>query len=68
MDVRPSLAWDVAFTPDVELVMKGKETAVKDVSLALRRAGNLRIDDCWAAAPGHADGHMVIRGGFHEIV
>lgn len=51
---------DVAFAPDVELAMKGKETAVKDIGLSFRHTCNSGIDNCWITIPGHANRQMVI--------
>lgn len=51
---------NIAFTPDVDLVMKGKKTAVKDISLAFISPCNCGIDDGWMIAPSHAYRHMVV--------
>lgn len=48
------LAGNIAFTPDVDLIVKGKKMAVKNIGLSLCCTCNRGGDDCRIAFPRHA--------------
>ena len=50
----------VAFALDIELVVEGEETTVKDVGLPFCRICDCRIDGGWIPDPHHADEDMVV--------
>ena len=60
--------WDVAFPPDVDLIVKGEKPAVQHVGLSLSRTGYRGIDYGRVTFPCHAYGHMVVRSRLHEIM